>query len=85
MLDRALYTKSFDWAYEQEWRLVLPGGKGVHCIDGLALKEVIIGAAAGNDLLRNIVAWTRELKNPLAIYRAAASTNTFEIELRRYR
>ena len=85
MLDRSLYTKSSDWAYEKEWRLVLPEGEGVRRIPRTALKEIIIGAAADRDLLQTVIDWTLGLDHDVAIYKASPSITTFEVDLQRYR
>lgn len=83
MLDASLYTKSLDWAYEEEWRIVLLSGPGTYKMKR-ALKSVVVGATISNDHFKEVLAWTRSLQEPVEVYRAALSRSTFELDLRRY-
>lgn len=84
MLDASLYTKSLDWAYEEEWRIVLTSGPGTYKLPN-ALRVVIVGAAISHEHFKDILAWTKTLSPPVEIYRAFPSTVSFEMDLRRYR
>ena len=84
MLDASLYTKSLDWAYEEEWRIVLQSGPGKYKMKN-ALRSVVVGAAISNEHFKEVLAWTRSLQEPVEIYRAALSKSSFEVDLRRYR
>lgn len=80
-----LYSKSNDWCYEQEWRLCDDlCGPGIHLIPTSALRQIILGLKAPHNLLREVLAWTREYQNSIEIYRARKSTTSFELEIQRY-
>ena len=85
ILENTLFTKSEDWAYECEWRIVMTSGPGKYQIPKETLKSIILGALATNDLLREILEWVRSLPHPVEIHRASTSSKTFELEVRRYR
>jgi hypothetical protein len=85
MLHATLFTKSLDWSYEKEWRIVHPNGPETYKVATTALKEIILGAAIRHEHMKEILAWTRNLATPVEVYRASASQATFEIELSRYR
>lgn len=84
MLDASLYTKSLDWAYEEEWRIVLTSGPGIYKMPN-ALRAVIVGASISHKHFQDILAWTKPLPTSVEIYRAYPSTISFEMDLRRYR
>lgn len=85
MLDASLYTKSLDWAYEEEWRIVLTSGPGKYILQNNALKSIIVGANISHKNFKEILSWTKALSESIEIYRASTSTSTFEVDLRRYR
>lgn len=84
MLEASLYTKSLDWAHEEEWRIVLTSGPGKYMLPN-ALRSVIAGATIAHEHFKGILAWTKTLSTPVEIYRASPSPNSFEMDLRRYR
>ncbi len=85
ILESTLFTKSEDWAYEREWRIVMTSGPGKYQIPHETLKTIIVGALATNELLREVLAWTRSLTDAVEVYRASTSPDTFELDVRRYR
>lgn len=84
MLDATLFTKSLDWAYEEEWRIVLTSGSGKYMLEN-ALRSIVVGAAISHEHFKEVLSWTKALARPVEIYRAFPSTCTFEVDLRRYR
>lgn len=84
MLDASLYTKSLDWAYEEEWRIVLTSGPGKYPLPN-ALRSIIVGTAISPDHFKDILTWTKGLQTPVDIYRAVPSADSFEMDVRRYR
>lgn len=84
MLDASLFTKSLDWAYEEEWRIVLTSGPGKYTLPN-SLRSVIVGAAISNKNFKEILSWTKTLSSPVDIYRASPSMDSFEMNLRPYR
>jgi hypothetical protein len=85
MLDASLYTKSLDWAYEEEWRIVVTSGPGKYTVPRNALRSIIVGARISHEHFKEIVSLAKMLPGPVEIHRASPATETFEVELRRYR
>jgi hypothetical protein len=85
MLEASLFTKSLDWAYEEEWRIVLESGAGNYTMPNRPLRSIVTGAAISHDHFKEILGWIRSLKEPIELYKATPSTNSFSIELQRYR
>ncbi|HRF05221.1 DUF2971 domain-containing protein [Accumulibacter sp.] len=85
MLEASLFTKSLDWAYEEEWRIVVESGPGKYSMPRRPLRSVVTGATISHDHFKEILGWIKSLKEPIELYRAAPSANTFNMELRRYR
>ena len=85
MLDASLYTKSLDWAYEEEWRIVLTSGPGKYRVPSNALRSIIVGARISHEHFKEIVSLVKTLSEPVEIHRASPTTDTFEVELRRHR
>lgn len=52
----ALFTKSLDWAYEKEVRLLLSEAKGLKAFNPNCLKKVIFGPRCSNELVEQIKA-----------------------------
>jgi hypothetical protein len=84
MLDASLFTKSLDWAYEEEWRIVLPSGPGFYELKS-SLRSIVAGAAIESKHFQELLAWTSSLQESVEIYRAVLSRHSFELDLRRYR
>lgn len=82
MLDNSLFTKSKDWGYEREWRILLQDGFGMRKLPAPALRQVVLGARMKNSTMREVLAWIRSLTHPVVVYRAATSSSTFSLELR---
>lgn len=55
VFDSIWLTKSSEWAYEKEWRIVIPGGGGYTEIDSLKPVEVIIGAGVEREVGERII------------------------------
>lgn len=84
MLDASLFTKSLDWAYEEEWRIVLESGPGKYTMPTRPLRTVVTGTAISPEHFKEVLGWTKSLEEPIELYRATPSANTFDIELQRY-
>lgn len=85
MLEASLFTKSLDWAYEEEWRIVLESGPGNYTMPSRPLRSIVTGTGITHDHFKAILGWIKSLTEPIELFRAIPSQNTFSIELRRYR
>lgn len=78
--------KSPDWAYEKEWRVVLPLNSCSIALRPLAISAVILGARAELDTVNTVLTLLREReragKPPLKIYQAKLGDESFDISIR---
>lgn len=82
MLTSALLTKSFHWAYEEEWRLInYRGGTGVYTYPTGALLGVILGAQISSDNEVLVRQWIKEAGGSVALYRGAPSTTEYCVNI----
>ena len=81
MLDRAIFTKSDHWDYEQEWRLIqYKLGAGVYRIPPEALVGIVLGALIEQQDRRDVLEWADSRDIPTKIFQARISTTKFELE-----
>ena len=86
MLDRAIFTKSDHWDYEQEWRLIqYKLGAGVYRIPPEALVGIVLGALIEQQDRRDVLEWADSRDIPTKIFQARISTTKFELELNEIR
>lgn len=64
---RMLATKSIEWAYEKEWRLIHPTTKGqsVDMPNGIEVASIIVGLSADDDDRAKAFAKGNELQIPV--------------------
>lgn len=79
MMTSALLTKSFHWAYEDEWRLThYRKGPGVYTYPSGALLGVILGAQISSDNEALVRQWIKEAGGGVALHRGTPSTTESE-------
>ncbi len=80
--------KSLAWAYEKEWRVVLPLNTCSVTLRPLAISAVILGARTEPDTLELVMALLRERermgKPPLKVYQAQLNDEGFDISIGRH-
>ncbi|MGH7815031.1 MAG: DUF2971 domain-containing protein [Candidatus Binataceae bacterium] len=74
-------TKSLDWAYEDEWRVVLPKGGEKYAFPPIALKGVIFGDAMSASSKNKIREWINEGPCSPAVYQAKCTTGDFGLDI----
>lgn len=80
MVDKALLTKSSQWKYEEEWRLIDHiGGTGVKAFHPNVITGVIIGARAPDPVVSTVRSWAKRRTEPLEILRARISETEFKL------
>lgn len=83
MLDKALFTKSEHWAYEDEWRLLrYEGGPGPVEFRPHNLTGIIFGALASSATIEMVLTWVRQRSTPVNLYRASVSSKKFELVIK---
>ena len=82
MLEHALLTKSSQWNYEREWRIVhYRAGAGSYPFPPEALVGVILGAqisAADRELVKE---WLNLRNSPIKVFEASLSTTEFKVHV----
>ncbi len=83
----ALLTKSIDWKYEEEWRVIEPEtssdtGPGIKSFPADALSAVILGCKITPENRHRIKQWCRSRNPQPAIYWAEEKGNEFGLDLR---
>lgn len=81
LLQKHFLTKAKQWEYEQEWRVIRPGGVGVVTFPPEMLTGIIIGARASRSTLETVVRWWRECPQPITLYRASPSRTEFKLDI----
>ena len=74
ILDKIVYAKTSEWAYEKEWRLVIPIVDGndwnVMPYHAEEISEVLLGAKINHDVKREIVTLAKAINPDVAIFQA---------------
>lgn len=82
MLEASLLSKSEQWCYEREWRIVdYKEGSGIRIFPAEALTGVILGAEISKDDTEKIIRWIQHRELPLKLYRAAISHTSFSLDI----
>lgn len=82
MLTKALLTKSAQWSYESEWRLIRhDGGPGVVCFRPQNLTGIILGALASRSTIEIVRKWAGERSIPVKLYQAFTSNTSFALDI----
>ncbi len=78
-----LLTKSLDWHYEQEWRLIEVGTSlGVRIWPPAALTAIILGARISETDRARVMAWVARRSPKIAVRQASMSTKRFKVDIR---
>jgi hypothetical protein len=82
MLTSALLTKSSDWAYEEEWRLIhYLKGPGLYTYPSGALLGVILGAQISLENETLVRQWINEAEGSISLYRGSPSTTEYRVNI----
>jgi hypothetical protein len=73
------FVKSKDWQYEQEWRIFGTDPDKYKDIPEGMLTGIIFGWKMSDENKKLIRAWNSSRENPLTIYQAEPSSNSFEM------
>ena len=83
MMEIALLTKSKNWEYEHEWRVIdYPRGPGLYSFPVEALTSVILGAQVSSIDEEKIVGWIVERASSVKMYRALTCDETFSVKIK---
>jgi hypothetical protein len=81
-MEKALLTKSKQWSYESEWRLLrYKDGPGVVRFRPGNLTGIVIGAMTSSPTVDTIMSWIGQRSIPLNLYRASISPKQFALDV----
>jgi hypothetical protein len=82
MTTKSLLTKSAQWKYEDEWRLIrYAKGPGKVKFRPENLTGIIVGAQADRSVLEAVRAWNKQRTAPVQLFRARVSRTHFAVEI----
>lgn len=79
-LSKSLLSKSLEWAYEEEWRLIVPGYTGLVHYPASSLTGIIVGSIAPDTMVEEVWAIARTVNPKIQIYRAKAADQFYSYE-----
>lgn len=83
-MTKALLTKSLQWAYEEEWRLInYKKGPGTVEFRPENLTGIVIGALASADTVALVKQWAKARAHPLDIYQALLSKTDYALDIKK--
>lgn len=88
IMDRLVYTKSAEWAYEREWRVFAGGGRNSHAFhedlafNKLELDAVIVGCRMPKEDRTAFAVSTRRLYPHASLLQAEKAGNQFCLEIK---
>jgi len=80
-LYQSIITKSSDWSYEDEYRLITPGYVGKVYYHVYRLSAIIIGCKATPERIHEIKDFVRKIKYQPRLYQAQLSERIFDYEI----
>ncbi len=83
---RALLTKSTQWAYEKEWRVIKmesEGGPGHYPFSPGALTGVVFGALMSHTDQQTVKSWIKVYPSKIAIYQATLNGHSYQLDIQR--
>ncbi|MPM31140.1 hypothetical protein SDC9_77693 [bioreactor metagenome] len=80
-LYRSVITKSTDWAYENEYRLIQPGYTGKAHYEPFRLSGIIIGYKASQEQILEIGEFVKQMKFQPRLYKAVLNVKKFEYDI----
>lgn len=81
---KALLTKSIDWNYEKEWRIVKTpreGGAGKYKFSNELLTGVIFGATIENKNKELVLVWLKEYPTEINLFQAKINETKYQLDL----
>jgi len=76
-----MMTKSIDWKYEQEWRIIARTGSGIYRFPPSYLDGIILGARISSDDTNQLLGWVSASGRKIEILKAHLNNSAFKIDL----
>ncbi|OQY01441.1 MAG: hypothetical protein B6I26_03690 [Desulfobacteraceae bacterium 4572_130] len=84
MAKKVLLTKSKDWKYEKEWRIINKDAPpGSYKFPSGFLKGVILGAKIGKNK-EKVLSWVKKSKHPIKVYQAKLKKYEYGLDIKLY-
>ena len=81
-LDKSILTKSIDWSYEQEVRMIEYGvTPGLRSFPPCALEAVVLGCRISSDNERSVLEMVGKRSRPLAVFRAEQDVRKYALNI----
>jgi len=81
IIDKMFFSKSLDWEYEDEWRIVLPENGGIsRKFDHNAIVSVFLGCQISKNHKEDIVDWCLRREQKPRIYQTAKSESSYSLQ-----
>lgn len=80
-IDAHLLSKSVNWSYEQEWRIVdTESGPGVKRFPPSLLEGILLGARIREEHRRRVCSWARGRNPQIPVHQARLHSSRYELE-----
>ena len=75
-------TKSNDWHYEKEWRIIEHNsGPGIQKFDAIDLREIIFGCRTEKHDIDKVIKWVKDGKSKPVFYKAEIRKGEFALDI----
>lgn len=76
-----MMTKSVDWAYEKEWRMIAPDGPGVYSFSPARLDGIIFGSQILSEKRKMVLDWINKSDRHVEVLQAHLNNQRYEIDI----
>ena len=81
LLEKTIFTKAKQWAYEKEWRMIIMDGVGSWHFPPQFLTGVIFGCSMSEEHKELIRGWCKNRETPIKYYQARQSKKEYRIHI----
>ena len=79
--NETLLTKAEQWAYEREWRIIIPNSLGAHRFPPQCLTGIIFGCKMSNEHKDLIRSWCKNRQLAMRYYQARQSADSYRLHI----
>ena len=80
-VEKASLTKSLEWSYEKEWRMVDLSGQGVRRFPSQLLTGVVFGCKMSEKHKEMVRGWCKDRESEVEFYEARQSETAYSLEI----
>lgn len=78
-IPEVFYSKSIDWAYEQEYRVIVKFGDECRIFNRNALTGIVLGIRMPTEVRNSIINIIKDLKLDITVFQAETSSDNYKI------